>query len=406
VTGSDRSTPFPLRRALVVAVALAIAALTISVAARVGTLLPGGAAAATTSPPPNVTGTTPATPGPSATVTEPPPTDAPPTAIPTPALLPAPLTGLPVTPEAAGHHAIAVMIDDHALARPQSGFNAASVVWHAPAEGGIPRYMLIFQDTIPAEVGPVRSARQYYVEWAAEWNAMYVHSGGSPQAIQTLSAKGSGQWVYNADEFRWGGRYLWRVTDRIPPHTVYTDGEHLRRLAERLGARDEPMAPVWTFGPDIDPRLRPDGGTINVRYPYETITYRYDAVTNTYPRYLNGSKKPQVDDADGQVVAPKNVVIIRMAFGALNDGHPNKHRLEARDVGEGQAWVATNGRTIKARWSKASRTAPTLLVDRDGNPITLTAGQTFIQVIPTTYSYEIKDRTPPPFIVPMRVPSD
>lgn len=406
MTGSDRAAPFPLRRALVGALALAIAALAIAAAARVGTLLPGGAAAATASPHPSVAMTPPASIDPSASATEPPATEAPPTPIPTPALVPAPLTGLPVTPEAAGRHPIAVMIDDHALARPQSGFNAASVVWHAPAEGGIPRYMLIFQDTIPAEVGPVRSARQYYVEWASEWNAMYVHSGGSPQAIQTLSAKGSGQWVYNADEFRWGGRYLWRVTDRVPPHTVYTDGSRLRELADRLGARDEPLEPAWTFGRDIDPRLRPDRGTITVRYPYETITYRYDAVTNSYLRYLNGSKKPQVDDADGQVVAPKNVVIIRMVFGALDDGHPNKHRLEARDVGEGQAWVATNGRTIKARWSKASRTAPTLLVDRDGNPITLTAGQTFIQVIPTSYAYEIKDGTPPRFIVPRQVPSD
>ena len=98
------------------------------------------------------------------------------------------------------------MIDDHLDARPQSGFNAASVVWQAPAEGGIPRYMMIFQDQVPAAVGPVRSARYYYIAWAAEWRAVYAHAGGSPQALRDArTPKGHGQCVYNADEFRWGG---------------------------------------------------------------------------------------------------------------------------------------------------------------------------------------------------------
>jgi hypothetical protein len=254
-------------------------------------------------------------------------------------------------------------------------------------------------------VGPVRSARQYYVEWAAELTALYVHAGGSPQAIATLRAKGSGQWVYNADQFAWGtggtscdgirGCFLWRTTDRFPPHNVYTDGDHLRRLATRRGAADGPIEPAWTFGPDKAPELRPDGGMIRVVYPYETITYRYDAATNSYLRYIDGSKRPQKDRGDGEVVAPKNVVILRMVFGALNDGHPNKHRLEARNTGRGEAWISTGGVTVKGQWRKKSPTAPTRLFGPDGEPITLTAGQTFIQVIPTTYSFTIKDGSVP-----------
>jgi hypothetical protein len=305
-----------------------------------------------------------------------------------------------VTPEAASRHPLAVMVDDHLYARPQSGFNSASVVWHAPAEGGVPRYMLIFQDEIPKDIGPIRSARQYYIEWAAEWNALYAHAGGSPQAIATLNAKGHGEWVWNADEFRWGGSagYLWRATDRFPPHNDYTDGKHLRRLAKRLGAVDEPIQAAWAFGPDKAAELRPEGGTIRVDYPYETITYRYDAESNSYVRYTchfvcekNELKKPQVDRIDGEPVAPKNVVILRMVFGALNDGHPNKHRLEAHNIGRGQAWIATGGVTVKGEWRKKSATAPTRLYGPDGEPIVLTAGQTFVQVIPMNYSYRIKD---------------
>ena len=94
-----------------------------------------------------------------------------------------------MTEEAAAHHPIAVMIDDHRGARPQSGFNSAAIVFQAPAEGGIPRYMLVFQDKIPAGVGPIRSARQYYIEWASEWRAMYVHFGGSPRKVlRTIAA--------------------------------------------------------------------------------------------------------------------------------------------------------------------------------------------------------------------------
>jgi hypothetical protein len=399
VADSHQPTGSPMRRGLIGLTGLAIAALGILVAADVGTLLPGSAVAATAVPGPSV--------APSPTVVEvlptptaAPPIEPPPTPIATPVLVPAPLTGMLVSPEAAANHPIAVMIDDQADARPQSGFNSASVVWHAPAEGGIPRYMLIFQDRIPEGVGPVRSSREYYIEWAAEWRAMYVHAGGSPQALATLAAKGHGQWVYNADEFRWGGRYLWRATDRFAPHNVYTDGKHLRALAKRIDAADAPLEPVWSFAPDASRDLRPSGGTIRVDYPYETITYRYDADTNTYRRYINGSKKPQVDRADGQVVAPKNVVILRIAFAPLNDGHPQKHRLEAQDVGKGVAWIATNGYTIKGQWRKASPTAPTLLFDADGTPITLTAGQTFVQVLALNYTFTIHDGEAPPWIPP------
>ena len=390
------------RRGLIGLIGIAIAALGLLVASRIGTLFPGGAAAATNAPVPSVS----AAPSPTLVAVEPsasavPPTEPPPSVPPPPVLVPAPLTGLPVTPEAAAHRVIAVMIDDLSPARPQSGFNSASIVWHAPAEGGIPRYMMLFQDTIPQGVGPVRSSREYYIEWAAEWRAMYVHAGGSPQALATLASKGHGQWVYNADEFRWGGgRYLWRTNDRFPPHNVYTDGEHLRALAKRLDANDGAMQPSWLFAPDAPRDQRPKGGTIRVDYPTEIITYRYDANTNTYVRFINGSKKPQVDRAGGDVVAPKNIVILRMSFGPLNDGHPQKHRLEARDVGKGVAYIATNGHTIKGQWRKASPTAPTLLFDENGRPVVLTAGQTFVQVVSLVYSFSIHDGQPPLWIPP------
>jgi len=356
---------------------------------------PGAVAAASGTPAPTATPTPDPTPAPTPSLTpEPTPTPSP-TPEPTPVLVPAPLTGLPVSPEAAAYHPIAVMIDDHRDARPQAGFNAAAVVWQAPAEGGIPRYMLVFQEEIPGLVGPVRSARQYYIDWAAESNAVYVHSGGSPGALATLRSKGRGQLVWNADEFRYGGRYLWRSKDRAGPHNVYSDGEHLRELATVVGAVDGPIEPAWTFGPGIPGDARPVGTSLVVHYPYETITYRYDPVSNTYRRFIDKAIEPQVDAADGKVVAPSNVVILRMRFGALNDGNPEKHRLDADDIGEGEAIISTNGRIIRGTWSKESITGATLLFDGAGLPITLTAGQTFVQVIALSYAYEVAEGVVP-----------
>ncbi len=326
-------------------------------------------------------------PGASAPVASPGDTPAP-TASPTPTATPeptptmaiAPLTGRLVPEALAKRHPIAVMIDDQAAARPQSGLSQASVVWHAPAEGGIPRYMAIFAEGDPKAVGPVRSSRYYFIGWASEWRAAYVHVGGSPQALATLAAKGNGQLVYNADQFRWGGTYLWRITQRFAPHNVYSDGKHLRARAKRIGATKAPGGPVWLFAPDAPLEARPVGGTIDVRYQANAIRYRYDRKTNTYLRFTYGNK--DIDAAYKKQIAPKNVVVMVVRFGALNDGHPEKHRLEAQFIGSGTAWISTNGKTIKGTWKKTSLTAPTRFYDRTGKQVTLTIGQTYIQVVP------------------------
>ena len=372
-----------------------------------------GAPAATPSMPP-IAGPTPTpspTPAPLPTATpEPTPTPVPtptptPTPEPTPTPVPAPLTGELVPPEVAARHAIAVMVDDLRPARPQSGFNSAAVVWHAPAEGGIPRYMLIFQDTIPDAVGPIRSARSYYISWAAEWQAVYAHVGGSPQALATLRTKGSGQLVYNADQYRWGSAYFWRVRERYAPHNVYSDGKTLRKLAKKVGAVDELRKRVWRFAPDTPLEQRPYGGSIATAYFANAITYRYDRDTNTYPRSVTGEKR-QKDAADGERVRPKNVIVMLMSFSALNDGS-GKNRLGAQVIGTGTAWISTGGRTIKGTWEKKSQKGATRFYDKDGVEVTLTVGQTFIQVMPLGTKVAIVDGsdTPPPTPSPTPSPS-
>jgi hypothetical protein len=304
-----------------------------------------------------------------------------PSPTPAPALVRAPLTGRLVTPAAARRHPIAVMIDDLSPARPQSGFSAASIVWQAPAEGGIPRYMMVFQENIPGDVGPVRSSRYYYIAWAAELRAVYAHAGGSPQALATLRAQGHGQLVYNADEFRWGGSFR-RISTRFAPHNLYTTGKQLRNLVAATGAADGPIKWPWTFAPDAVMGRRPVGGRIEVSYLANAIRFDYDRRTNTYLRSVTGEKR-QIDASTKLRVAPKNVIVMLMHFGPLDDGS-HKHRLEADVIGSGTAWISTNGVTIKGTWKKTSLKSPTRFFDRKGRPVTLTIGQTFVQVMKTT----------------------
>jgi hypothetical protein len=313
---------------------------------------------------------------------------------PTPKLVPAPLTGRLVTEAVAERHVIAVMVDDLSAARPQSGLSQADIVWQAPAEGGIARYLAMFQDTDPTSVGPIRSSRLYFIAWASEWKSVYAHSGGSPQALALLrSADGRGKVVYNADEFRWS-RYLYRVRYRRPPHNIYSDAESLRNLAARVGAKSvADQAPKWQFAADAPLEQRPSGGKIVVPYLANRITYSYDRQTNTYPRSVSVEGKQFDAGVKPRVrVAPSNVVVMQVRFIPLGDA---KKRLDGQVTGTGTAWIATNGTTVMGTWKKKSFTSPTRFFGPDGNEVTLTIGQTFIQVVPTGTKITIKDGTVP-----------
>ncbi len=294
------------------------------------------------------------------------------------------------------------MIDDLAAARPQSGLASASVIFQAPAEGGIPRYMAIFAETTPTDVGPIRSARYYFIAWASELRAMYVHAGGSPQALTALRGQGNGQLVYNADEFAHGG-YFRRITGRFAPHNLYTTGRQLRQLANLIHATAPPK-PIWTFLPAAPLEVRPLGGRILFAYPHNAIRYDYDRITNTYLRSVT-TEGAQHDLSNKVRIAPTNVIVMWMKFGPLNDGEAYKHRLEATIVGSGPAWIATNGHTIKGTWRKKSITGATLFYDSAGHQVSLTVGQTFLNVLIWGTVVSVHDGTPAPPVEPSPSPS-
>jgi hypothetical protein len=363
------------------------------------------AAAGTPTPPPPSEGQSPApatgsaSPGASAGAESPgsSPTATPTaTPAPTPVLVADPLDGVPVKPAIAARHVIAVMIDDQSDARPQSGLSQASVVWQAPAEGGIPRYMAFFSEGTPANLGPVRSSRLYFIAWASEWNSIYVHAGGSPQAMAYLnSTNGKGKVVWNADALRGVNFLFHRISTRFAPHNLYTDAKDFRRLVGHFTAKPiKNPKPVWLFAPDAPLAQRPVGGKIVVPYPANVITYQYDRATNTYLRTVTGEGKQMDVGVSPKVrIAPKNVLVMTVPFLPTGD---HKHRLDAVVVGTGKAWIFTNGTVTQGTWKKSSFNGPTRFFDAKGNPVTLTIGQTFVQVVPRGTVITIKKGTPPP----------
>lgn len=315
---------------------------------------------------------------------QPTPTSSPsPTPVP---LVEAPTNGVLETAAEASRPVVAVMIDDAPAARPQSGLAEADVFFQAPAEGGIPRYMALYQSQTAPAIGPVRSSRRYFVGWAAEWRPLYVHVGGAPNALEALHQE-NGHLLWDGDQFAYP-QYMPRITARVAPHNVYSSTAELDALAQRLGVPPAPAA-AWTFADPVPAAERPASGSIVVPYPAGVMSYTYDPSTDRYLRSVDGAA--QVDAGTGQRVAPYDVVVLYVSIGPLlnepgQTTNQAKGRLEVGYTGSGPALVMRDGLEIPATWSKASDAAPLLLTYRGGPnagaPIPLVRGQVAVQVVP------------------------
>jgi hypothetical protein len=303
------------------------------------------------------------------------------------------LSGIATTPELAHRYPLAVMIDDSPAARQQAGLAFASMVWQAPVEGGIARYMMIFQAGTAPRIGPVRSARLYFVRWASEWTAVYLHAGGPPPLLKFLG--GAQKLVLNAN-----GSSTNRVTFRTQPHNLYTDGARLRNWAERTRHATSDRLP---YDPNQAGRLQPfrdaapaaargkDGGTVKVSYSSEKVAYQYDQASNTWLRSVDGHEQHDALDTEnpgngtvgaGPRIAPTTVVlmVVPIRRSKAIDG-PALGRLEADSIGSNTAWVFADGRVTKGVWRKKTETDRTRFFDAAGHEIAFPRGQIFMQVV-------------------------
>ena len=283
-----------------------------------------------------------------------------------------PLTGNRVTDEAATKQAVtAVMIENSPSARPQSGLKESGVVFEAIAEGGITRFLVVYQEQKPQLVGPVRSVRMYYVDWAAAFNASIAHVGGSAAALKEVR-NGS---YRDIDQFFNSGTY-WRATDRYAPHNVYTSFEKLDALNVKKGYTSSTFTGFTRKDSSASATPNATSVSVTVSSVNYNSTYKYNASTNTYDRSLGG--QPHLDREGGQI-SPRVVIALRVNQSTvLEDGY----RTEINAIGTGSAYIFQDGTVQEVTWNKPSKTAQITFADAEGKDVPLARGQTWITAVP------------------------
>jgi len=279
------------------------------------------------------------------------------------------LDGTMVKPELAALRPFAVMIDNFPAARPQSGLSAASIVYEAPAEGGITRYLAVFApDQAPSDIGPIRSARVYFLNWAEELGATYVHVGGSPEALDLAKSLGKS----NLDQF-FNSAYFWRSDSRLAPHNVLTSGTDLNRYrTDKTETGSELTA--WQFK-DSATSTAITAPQINIKYTNGYAVYwQYQADTNSYSRYLDDQAHL---DASGAPIIAKNIIVHLTSFKVTDD----KLRLDMSTALSGQALLCQDGACQMGLWKKNSSSSRAKYYYKSGEEFIFNAGVTWIEVI-------------------------
>jgi hypothetical protein len=289
---------------------------------------------------------------------------------PKPTTEPSRLTGLPVAPALNLRPVTGVMIENSPDARPQSGLTQAGIVYEAVAEGGITRFLALFQDTQPDYIGPIRSARPYYLDWLLPFDAAYAHVGGSPEALAQIKSLG----VKDMDQFFNAGAYS-RVSSRYAPHNVYTSMAKFDLLEKQKGYTSSKFT---SFARKPDHKAaQPTAVSIDINissYLYHSH-YDYDVTANSYKRSEGG--KPHVDERSGLQIEPKVVLALVMPSHLEADDHHSAYDT----VGSGPMTVFQDGIATAATWSKPSRTAQFSFTDSAGQTLKLNAGQTWIVMV-------------------------
>ena len=285
------------------------------------------------------------------------------------------LTGLETTADKAKRPVTAVMVENSPEARPQSGLKDAGVVFEAVAEGGITRFVALYQEAQPDLIGPVRSIRPYFVEWAAGFDAGLAHVGGSELALNMVK---SGDYVADLDQFKAPEGIFWRSEDRVAPHNMYTKMSGLDKYMTKLDKKKSNFQ-SWdrqALKSDKTESDLPDAQAI--RLPVSTgifeVSYHYDTASKTYQRFQGG--EAHQDREKGQI-SPDVVIAIMVNQKLSADGN----HMDIETTGTGKAYIFQNGKVQEGNWVKPNAQTNISFTDDQGNKIPLKSGQTWITAV-------------------------
>ena len=269
---------------------------------------------------------------------------------------------------------LAIIVENEAHARPQAGLDRADIVYEALAEGGITRFLAIYASQTAEVVGPVRSARDYFVEWAREYTAPLVHIGASPQGYAAIAATHT----FDLDEIR-GHPGFWRSADRSAPHNAYTSTDGARSaLGSRAFTKGTYSGLRFSDRPPDRTGTPASEATVRFGSWKYTAGWTYDPVTNEYLRDMDD--EPHVDAETGEQLRATNV-LLQWVDSWLIPGD-REGRLEFASIGSGRLVALIDGVAIEGQWRKDSAEAPTQYLGADGAPLWLYPGATWIEIIP------------------------
>lgn len=310
------------------------------------------------------------------------------------------------------HRPLGVMIENHENARPQSGINAADVTYEAVAEGGITRTLNIYYCNAPVQVGPIRSARTYFLDWISEYgdSPLYAHVGGAntPGPADALSQINDYGWGgYNdLNQFSIGFPTFWRDYNRLghataTEHTMYSTTSKLWEFAEEdrgLGVKGEDGTPwdegfvPYEFKDEAAASARGSVKTVHIEhwdgYDDYFIDWTYDKASNEFSRKNGGV--PHLDKNTNKPLTAKNIVILYQTESSANDGYENNAHLLYDTEGTGDALILMDGKKIEGKWSKKTRTDRTVITDEDGEEVKFSRGKIWFHIIPTEGVAEVK----------------
>lgn len=308
------------------------------------------------------------------------------------------------------HEPLGVMIENSTDARPQSGLSYADVIYEAVAEGGITRFLSVFYCQDAPEIGPIRSARTYYIDMMSQYGTypLYAHVGGA-NADGPADALGQlddyGWSSYNdLNQFSIGFPTFWRDYTRqghtvATEHTMYSTTTKLWDFAKtqrditnvtKAGAWDANYTP-YTFKDDAALSARPISQTVHLDF-WEDQSYAvdwiYDRTNNVYKR--NNGGEPHIDIDTKKQLTAKNVVVLLMDQSNASDGYANNEHLLYDDTGTGKALIFIDGKEVKGTWKKASRKAQLIINDASGVPVQFDRGNIWFSILPLDATITVK----------------
>ena len=272
----------------------------------------------------------------------------------------------------------AVMIDNHSDAWPQAGLKNAYMVYEIIAEGGETRLMALFKGVNVEKIGPVRSASHYFIDYAMENDAIYVHFGQSPQAESDIKKFS----INDINGIAEDGTTFWRTKDKAAPHNALTSTEKLLKSAKSKKYKTTSNEDSVLNYVKKEVNLENGEDAISVTIPHsnlQTVKYVYNEESKVYERYAR--KKAQKDLETGEIVTTKNIIITFCDNYTLSDTE-NKGRQGLKNIGTFDGYYITNGKAIKIKCIKNSRNEKTIYQDLEGNKIEINDGNTFVNICP------------------------